>query len=362
MANDGSISVVGELVESGGIGADPGAQGSFLVGPAGTLIATGFIAASQILTEDLGGLIEIAHLGSFAGTISGFTIGDRIEVLNDLSISAASYSGSDIVLFGKSGVVGTVAAANATTPAQLVVSNDGTNTFVTAQSGRTLSRIATNGGTFGSAANWNDVTDGLDPAQSAPASNDTVQFNSSGGAFSGSGFVAAAAVGSSGSGVMQMSGGATLTAGMLDVAGAALAIGQAGLTGAATGMDVVGTATVGDGGTGVLSVLNDAGFAAAGLTVGSQAESSGTLLVAGAGAVATVSGPVMVGAAGAGAVRIGAQGTLLSGETASVAALGIEIGQASGGSGSIVVAGTGARLVNEGAFVVGGAGVGALAI
>src|SRR5262249_21357651 len=133
VANDSSITVAGQLVENGGIGADPGLQGTIVLGPAGTLTANGAIGASQTIIYDPGGLIQIAQLTNFAATISGFAVGDRIKLLNSVSVTAASYSGSGIVLFGTAGVIGTIAAANAVTPAPLVVSYDGSDTFITAQ-------------------------------------------------------------------------------------------------------------------------------------------------------------------------------------------------------------------------------------
>ena len=136
---------------------------------------------------------------------------------------------------------------------------------------------------FGAAANWNDLTNGFTPAQTAPGATDTVEFNINGGAVTGTGTVATLDVGSAGSGALQLSGGTTIIAGSLDAGVVSTADGQIGLTGAGSDLTVTGAATVADGGTSVLSVLSGAKFAAASLTIGVQAGSSGGVFVSGTG-------------------------------------------------------------------------------
>ena len=159
---------------------------------------------------------------------------------------------------------------------------------------------------FGTAANWNDLTNGQSPAQTPPDSQDTVLFDTSDGAISGTGTVAAVDVGTADAGVLELSGGSTLVAGALDVGVASGADGQVGLTGAGTDLTIGGTAVVADDGTGILSVLSGATFTAAGLTVGSQGQSSGALVVSGAGSTVRLSGALNIGTAlGTGDLTVG---------------------------------------------------------
>jgi T5SS/PEP-CTERM-associated repeat protein len=171
---------------------------------------------------------------------------------------------------------------------------------------RTLVWIGSNGMAFDVASNWNDLTDSLYPAQTAPNSFDTVEFNANEGAISGKGTVSIVDVGSVGAGVLELNAGATLLAGTLEVGMRAADVGQVGLTGIGTELIVTGPATVADDGTGVLSVLSGATFAAASLTIGSQGDSSGAVVVSGAGSVINLSGALNVGTAlGTGDLTIG---------------------------------------------------------
>jgi T5SS/PEP-CTERM-associated repeat protein len=105
---------------------------------------------------------------------------------------------------------------------------------------------------------------------------------------------------------LQISGGATVTAGSLDVGGAVAGVGQISVSGSGAALLVTGAATVADNGTGVLSVLSGASFAAASLTIGSRANSIGALVVSGAGSVIQLSGALNVGTAlGTGELTIG---------------------------------------------------------
>ena len=303
--NDKVVSAAGNLVLNGSIGADAGQVGTIVLGPAATLVANGTIAANQTIVYDPGGLIQISQSGSFAGTIDGFTAGDRIELLNDASVTGVGYSGSAILLYGAGGVVGTIAATNLPSGAPLVAANDGRNTFITSETGRTLTWLTANGD-FGSAASWNDLTGGFSPAQAAPAMNDTVQFDDVSGGITGSGTVADLQVGSNTSGVLQMTNGSTVITSTLDAGIIASAVGQIGLSGTATNLTVAGDATVADDGTGVLSVLNGATFAASSLTIGSKADSSGAAVVSGNGSVINLSGALNVGTSlGTGDLTVG---------------------------------------------------------
>jgi T5SS/PEP-CTERM-associated repeat protein len=175
---------------------------------------------------------------------------------------------------------------------------------------RTLGWVGGSGTAFGMAANWNDLTNGLDPAQMGPDAADTVDFDSSNGAVDGPGTVAALDIGTTGNGVLQLSSG-TIVTGTLDAGIVLGSDGQLGLTGAGTELMVTGSAAVADDGTGVLSVLSGATFAAQSLTIGSQTDSSGALVVSGSGSLLSISGQLNIGTAlGTGDLTVGPGATV----------------------------------------------------
>ncbi len=111
-------------------------------------------------------------------------------------------------------------------------------------------------------------------------------------------------VGFGGSGMLQVTGGATVTAAALDAGTMAGSVGQITLSGSATELSVSGAATLADAGSTVLSVLSGATFAAAGLTIGAQ--STGTVVVTGAGSVLQLAGVLNIGTPqGTGELTIG---------------------------------------------------------
>jgi T5SS/PEP-CTERM-associated repeat protein len=103
-------------------------------------------------------------------------------------------------------------------------------------------------------------------------------------------------VGAAGFGALQLSDGASVTAGSLDAGAASTGGAQIDLTGTGTSLTLLGTATVGDGSNNVaLSVLGGATFAATGLTVGTQLNSFGAITVSGQGSVIDLSGELNLG-------------------------------------------------------------------
>jgi T5SS/PEP-CTERM-associated repeat protein len=229
---------------------------------------------------------------------------------------------------------------------------------------RTLTWTGDGGSTsFGEATNWNDDTGGSMSAQTPPNPTDTVEFNSSGGAVTGTGTVAAMNVGSAGSGVLEVSAGATLVTGSLDAGVIASAVGQIGIVGPRTMLTVTGVATIADQGTGVLSVLSGATFVATSLTVGAQTGSSGVLVVSGSGSVVNLSGALNVGTSlGTGDLTVGPgaavhasvvnlQGqVVLEGGLLDPTVSVINQGQTVGGFGTLAAA----DIVDEGMIQVGG--------
>ena len=113
-------------------------------------------------------------------------------------------------------------------------------------------------------------------------------------------------VGATGSGALQLSGGAIVNTDTLDAGISSSAIANITVSGAGTELFVNESATVADDGTGVLSVLNGASFSAQSLTIGSQTDSSGALIVSGNNTTLTVSGELNIGTAlGTGDLTVG---------------------------------------------------------
>ena len=140
-------------------------------------------------------------------------------------------------------------------------------------------------------------------ANTAAASGSSVEVSGAGSNWHVAGLLD---VGVAGSGLLALSGGATVTAGSLDAGNVATAVGQIGLTGAGTELLVTGAATVADDGTGVLSVLSGATFSATSLTIGAQGDSSGALVVSGTGSTVQLSGALNIGTAlGIGDLTVG---------------------------------------------------------
>ncbi len=246
-------------------------------------------------------------------------------------------------------------------------------------------------GSLGNAANWTDLTDGLNPAADAPGPMDTVAFSSVGGTLANQTTVSAAGfsgfdiwtIGSAsvfdafGSGVTI--GAAAGTSLMIDAGGTLGTFGDGDVVAAVTGdagmVDVDGAGanwtaysavTVGAGGTGRVAVQSGGTLISRGTqfaaVLGSNAGARGTLLVSGAGSRAVLNGQVNVGAAGAGVLDVADQGTVTTGGAALTPSQGIDVSGQAGGAGQIDISGTASLLENTGAFVVGDAAPGSLSI
>ncbi len=119
-------------------------------------------------------------------------------------------------------------------------------------------------------------------------------------------------VGAAGSGSLQLSGGATATAGSLDAGVAGTGVGQIGLTGTGTSLTLLGSAIVGDASANaLLSVLAGATFAATSLTIGAQNGSLGNVNVSGQGSLIKLSGALNIGSVlGTGDLTVGTSSTV----------------------------------------------------
>jgi T5SS/PEP-CTERM-associated repeat protein len=253
------------------------------------------------------GELQLDDAAGFAGTITSFGQGDTI-FLAGISVTGSSYSAGVLTLTDATGSIAIDLPGSFVTD-NFVVTNAGTSTAISLVDthNRILSWTGSASTAFGATANWNDLSDALNPAQTAPNATDTVQFNSSNGAVTGTGTVAVLDVASTGSGALQLSNGATILAGTFDAGITSGAAGQVSLSGPGTDITVTNAAVLADAGTGVLSILAGATFAAASLTIGAQANSSGTLDVSGSGSLLQISGALNVGTAlGTGELTVGA--------------------------------------------------------
>jgi filamentous hemagglutinin len=159
---------------------------------------------------------------------------------------------------------------------------------------RSYAWLALNGGAWSLAANWDDLTDGIDPSLTIPGAQDSVAITGATGDV------------------------ATVVTGAGSAANAAF-LGDVALNGAFT----FGAFTLGAGnGGGLLATAAGATIAAATATI-----ASGSLLVSGAGAHVSVSGTLTLGGAQSGTVTCGLDAT--SGGRVQIASLLLDAGSAS---------------------------------
>ena len=307
-ANTISVSTSGSLVIGGSL------AGNGTITMANFAVVDMYATTNTLSFLDAKDTLRLEAPKAFTGNILGFEAGDKIDLLattvTKLNYAGGTGNGVLTVLNGTSTVATLNLIGNYTTSTFGFASDGVTGENITitgtANPPRTLNWTGASGTAFGTAANWDDLTKGLNPATTAPATTDTVEFNSSGGGISGTGSVASIIVGSVGNGVMNISAGATIVSGSLDAGVIAAASAQIGVTGAGTDLSITGGATVADDGAGVLSVLNGATFSATNLTIGSQTDSSGALVVSGTGSVLQISGSLNIGTAlGTGDLTVG---------------------------------------------------------
>ena len=307
-ANTISVSTSGSLVIGGSL------AGNGTITMANFAVVDMYATTNTLSFLDAKDTLRLEAPKAFTGNVLGFEAGDKIDLLattvTKLNYAGGTGNGVLTVLNGTSTVATLNLIGNYTTSTFGFASDGVTGENITitgtANPPRTLNWTGASGTAFGTAANWDDLTKGLNPATTAPATTDTVEFNSSGGGISGTGSVANIIVGSVGNGVMDISAGATIVSGSLDAGVIAAASAQIGVTGAGTDLSITGGATVADDGAGVLSVLNGATFSATNLTIGSQTDSSGALVVSGTGSVLQISGSLNIGTAlGTGDLTVG---------------------------------------------------------
>ena len=281
-ANGGTLELTGSVTGIGTLLVDPGAamqldQGSSsgaVTVDAGALTAEGELDAGQ---SGLGGLLVESQATVTVGTTA-------INSAQGLDIAKTSGGSGDAVVSGTKSLLSNTG--------EFVVGDGGLG-GLSIQGGGTV--ITTPGTVAGIA--------GAVIANTTGASGSSVNVSGAGSNWQVGGLLD---VGVAGSGVLELSNGATVTTGSLDAANSAAAIGQISVSGSGSELSVTNAATVADDGTGVLSVLSGATFSAQSLTIGSQTDSSGALVVSGNGSLLSISGQLNIGTAlGTGDLTVG---------------------------------------------------------
>ena len=243
--------------------------------------------------------------------------------------------------------------------------------------GRTMVWTGTSSTSFATAGNWDDTTDSLNPAATAPGASDTLQFASSGGVITGTGTAAAilfggngawnltnnanlitlgsVTVGASSFSALSIDQRATLiSAGGATIAASAAASGSSvNVTGSGSDWQVGGTLLVGNAGYGLLSISQGATVSAAVLDAGVTAE--GAVDLSGSGSALILTGDGTIADAGSGTMSI------LNGAT--VSGTDLTVGSQLTGAGAVTVSDSGSLLDLSGTLYVGTAnGIGELTV
>jgi T5SS/PEP-CTERM-associated repeat protein len=245
---------------------------------------------------------------------------------------------------------------------------------------RTLAWTGVTDRNFGTAGNWNDATDALNPATTPPGAGDIAEFLDNGGTITGAGTAATLQFG--GTAAWTLTAGATLSAaagisvdeagsGALTLIGGGNIIGQgtldviASAPGSSAMVTVAGVGSlwssageldVGDAGLGSLLVSSSGTVTTtSGATIANAVGSDGSSAeVIGAGSALQVTGSLVVGQGAAGSLSVYSAGT--------VTAASADLGAGVGSSGAAVVGGLGSQMTLTGSLIVGDSGIGNLSI
>ena len=233
---------------------------------------------------------------------------------------SAVIGGGDTLAVTEGGAIATLQLAGTYTGEHFQTSQDsGTGTLLTlVEPPRTLAWTGALGTGFANAADWDDLTNGADPAVNPPNSTDTAVFLTSGGTITGNGTASAlefggdtswdvtsganltaatgVTVGEGGTGALLINGGATIVGlGTLDsFTGASGSAASVTIDGTGSTWKSAGELAVGDTGGGAVTVSNGAGLSATAggtlpaMALGVSAGGSGALTVTGAGSSATL--------------------------------------------------------------------------
>jgi hypothetical protein len=340
MVNNGTVLATGGDLRVGAITG----QGALQIGAGATLTLAGQVSAGESLafTGANGTLALSAEIDAPAGPVSGFTVGDVIDVLGS-PISLASYQST-----GSSTGVLTLTYGGQVAATLSLLGNYANDVFLTAGDGAlgTLILVAPNysggggasggtanpdqyvwvgagGGVWNQAANWKDATTGASPPPVAPGHNNLVSIAASQTAFD-------VIAGPANAASLSITGDVALGGAF---AIGALTVGQGGAT------PVVGTVDL---------------LAGSGVTANSVAVADGALSLAGSATLLAVSGTLVLGG---GIIGVGLPvASLLANAGAAVTAASLVMG---GGSGDYVTTDTTGRIEIGGA---GGSAAGAVTV
>jgi hypothetical protein len=169
LLNDGLVTISNaSLSIADTVTANPGRSGIFRLGGNATLDASGGIAATQMIAlSGTGNVVEIASETEFAATITGFTTGDTIDVLDGLA-NGVSYHNNILTLTSDGATVETIALSSLANAGSISLAPDQTGgTLIEfANPGQILNPIPSTGlsadpwqagsGNLATAANWGD--------------------------------------------------------------------------------------------------------------------------------------------------------------------------------------------------------------
>ena len=388
-----------------------------------TIHVNGSSAAAPIL-QGAGQTVTYVSLGTAAAVDPGLTISDTESATllgATISISSGSFPGDGDLLSANTTGTAIIASFNGTTevltlsgkdtladylrvlhsvsfdsgvadptkatsqPDRTVtwVINDGTATSAPVTStvaiqptARVLLWTGASDRNIANAANWNDTTSVLNPANLAPDAANSASFISGGGTIGGTGTVGSlvfgggnnwllgsgavlnAASGIDDGGAVSLASGATiLSQGELDTVSSASS-GPASLTvsGSNSLWTSIGTLIVGEqAASGTLTIQNNGALTAGGIIVAQQG-GSGAVTVTGASSLHVTSGAFVIGSGGLGSLLIAAGGQVTtSGGDASIASAGADGSSAS-------VDGPGSSWQIAGALQIGNAAAGMLSV
>jgi T5SS/PEP-CTERM-associated repeat protein/autotransporter passenger strand-loop-strand repeat protein len=383
------------VVSSGGIqtvSSGGSASGTTVSAYGFEVLASGGSASDTVVNS--GGRLTVSAGGSasFVTVSSGGSIDFPQRVYSGGSAAIGGSDGLSVVEGGTSATL--QLAGNYVSRAFQTARDGGGGTVITLEiSPRTMVWNGDQDTNFGNGADWNDVTNGLDPATAPPGAADSAQFLTGGGTITGTGTVSelefagisaweltsgasfsaqvGVTVGQTGSGTLLVSGGASI-AGLGssdDISGSSGGVASVTVAGSGSRWKSSGELVVGNLGTGNLSVTNSANVSATAagslpaMSLGAGTSGSGALTVTGVGSEATLVGQLDVGQAGGGILTVSNQGTVETGNDPGLnPSEGFDIAQLAGGSGVANVTGTASLLNNIGEFIVGDAGLGSLSI
>src|ERR1019366_1010593 len=337
-AGQNTLEVTGALTGSGIDYLNVGFISGGSLTPGSVLQVDSSASASQVFvfasasTASIAPSLRLLSPSTFKGSLVSFTsVGDSVELVGQ-TVTGASITGSTLTVNVAGGSPFNFNLLS--TPSSTLVSWSGDKVAVSGVAGVARTMVWTgssNSTSFGSQNNWDDITDGLNPASSAPALADTAEFIGGGSPVTGTGTVVALSF--TGNGAWNLMSGATLTS---------------------TGSVVVGSTQ--PAGVALDSASSLIANGAAGVVIANTAAASGSSVnVTGAGSQLQIAGALIVG-------DTAATGSLGIAAGATVTAASLDAGALAGAAGIVTVSGVNSNLITTGSFAAGDAGVGEVAI